>query len=195
MKRWFKDFRPDLGLLGNADFRRLWGSTTITTFGAQITMLALPLTAALLLHASPWQMGVLVALEVLPFGLLGLFAGVWIDRGSKLRIVIASEIGRGVALLIVPLAAFNHWLSMPVLYLAGFAVGAGNAIGGAAAQVLMTQMVGRERLIEANAKVVLGENADGRALPLRAPRHEGRLHPRDAKLHGVGDVYGGQAKR
>jgi hypothetical protein len=37
-------------------------------------------------------MGVLVALEVLPFGLLGLFAGVWIDRGSKLRIVIMSEI-------------------------------------------------------------------------------------------------------
>jgi hypothetical protein len=97
MKRWFKDFRPDLGLLGNADFRRLWGSFTITTFGSQITNLALPLTAALLLHASPWQMGVLVALEVLPFGLLGLFAGVWIDRGSKLRIVIASEIGRGAA--------------------------------------------------------------------------------------------------
>ncbi len=159
MKRWFKNFRPDPGLLGNADFRKLWGSFTITTFGSQITNLALPLTAALLLHASPWQMGVLVALEVLPFGLLGLFAGVWIDRGSKLRIVIASEIGRGAALLIVPLAAFTDWLSMPVLYLAGFAVGAGNAIGGAAAQVLMTQMVGRDRLIEANAKVVLGENA------------------------------------
>ena len=159
MKRWFKDFLPDLGLLRNADFRMLWLSSTITNFGSQITNLALPLTAALLLHASPWQMGVLIALEVLPFGLLGLFAGVWIDRGSKLRIVIVSEIGRGAALLIVPLAAFTDWLSMPVLYLAGFAVGTGNAIGGAAAQVLMAQMVGRDRLIEANAKVVLGENA------------------------------------
>jgi len=48
---------------------------------------------------------------------------------------------------------------MPVLYFAGFAVGAGNAVGGAAAQVLMTRMVGRDRLIEANAKLVLGENA------------------------------------
>jgi len=92
MKRWLKEFVPDPGLLGNADFRKLWGSTTITTFGSQITNLALPLTAALLLHASPWQMGVLVALEVLPFGLLGLFAGVWIDRGSKLRIVIAHQV-------------------------------------------------------------------------------------------------------
>ena len=146
-------------MLANRDFRRLWSSATITTFGAQITNLALPLTAALLLHATPWEMGVLIALEVLPFGLLGLFAGVWIDRGSKLRIVIASEIGRGAALLIVPLAAFTDWLTMPVLYFAGFAVGTGNAIGGAAAQVLMAQMVGRDKLIEANAKIVLGENA------------------------------------
>ncbi|MEO8134717.1 MAG: MFS transporter [Betaproteobacteria bacterium] len=159
MKRWLKEWKPDLGLLHDMGFRRLWGSFTITTFGGQVTNLALPLTAALLLHATPWQMGVLVALDVLPFGLLGLFAGVWIDRGSKLRIFISSEVFRGAALLIVPLAAFTDWLTMPVLYVAGFAVGAGNAIGGAAAQVLMAQMVGRERLIEANAKVALGENA------------------------------------
>ncbi|MEO7761023.1 MAG: MFS transporter [Casimicrobiaceae bacterium] len=162
MKRWLRSLssiRPDLGLLESADFRKLWGSFTITTFGSQVTNLALPLTAALLLHATPWQMGVLVALEVLPFGLLGLFAGVWIDRGSKLRIVILSELGRGCALLIIPLAAFTDWLSIPLLYVAGFAMGAGNAVGGAAAQVLMAQMVGRDKLIEANAKIVLGENA------------------------------------
>jgi MFS family permease len=162
MKRWtrsIKAYLPEPGLLRSGDFRKLWASFTITTFGAQVTNLALPLTAALLLHASAWQMGVLVALEVLPFGVLGLFAGVWIDRGSKLRIVIVSEVGRGAALLVVPLAAFTDWLSMPVLYLAGFAAGAGNAIGGAAAQVLMAQMVGRDKLIEANAKIVLGENA------------------------------------
>ena len=152
-----RGWRPS-GLLARRDFRMLWASATVTTFGAQITNLALPLTAALLLHASPWEMGVLVALEVLPFGLLGLFAGVWIDRGSKLKIVIASEVARGAALLIVPLAAFTGWLSMPVLYVAGFACGVGNAIGGAAAQVLMAQMVGRDRLIEANAKIALGEN-------------------------------------
>ena len=163
MKRWTrrltKSIRPQLGLLGSSDFRKLWGSFTITTFGAQVTNLALPLTAALMLNATPWEMGILVALEVLPFGLLGLFAGVWIDRGSKLRIVILSELGRGFALLVVPIAAFTDWLSMPVLYVAGFACGAGNAIGGAAAQVLMAQMVGREKLIEANAKIALGENA------------------------------------
>ena len=57
------------------DFRKLWTSLTITAFGAQITNLALPLTAALLLHATPLQMGVLIALETLPFALVSLHAG------------------------------------------------------------------------------------------------------------------------
>ena len=68
------------GLWRNPAFVKLWGSLTITAFGAQITNLALPLTAAVLLHATPWQMGVLVALETLPFALVSLHAGVLIDR-------------------------------------------------------------------------------------------------------------------
>jgi hypothetical protein len=64
------------GLWRDADFMKLWASLTITSFGAQVTNLALPLTAALLLAATPWQMGVLVALETLPFALVSLHAGV-----------------------------------------------------------------------------------------------------------------------
>ena len=90
------------GLWRLADFRRLWLSLTITSFGAQITNLALPLTAALLLHATPLQMGILVALETLPFALVSLHAGVLLDRVRKLPIVIASDVSRGVALLVDP---------------------------------------------------------------------------------------------
>src|SRR5258707_7603734 len=93
------------GLWRSKDFRKLWTSLTITSFGAQITNLALPLTAAVLLQATPWQMGVLVALETLPFALVSLHAGVLIDRVKKLPIVIAADIGRGVALLAIPIAA------------------------------------------------------------------------------------------
>ena len=75
------------GLWRSPDFRKLWTSLTITAFGAQVTNLALPLTAALLLHATPLQMGVLVALETLPFALVSLHAGVLIDRVRKLPIV------------------------------------------------------------------------------------------------------------
>src|SRR5688500_15685594 len=88
------------GLWGNPEFVKLWTSMTITSFGAQVTNLALPLTAAVMLAATPMQMGVLVALETLPFALVSLHAGVLIDRVRKLPIVIASNIGRGIALLV-----------------------------------------------------------------------------------------------
>ena len=147
------------GLWRNPEFVKLWGSLTITAFGAQITNLALPLTAAVLLHATPWQMGVLVALETLPFALVSLHAGVLIDRVRKLPIVIAADIGRGVALLAIPIAAFTGSLTIEILYAVGFLCGVQNVVGGAAYQVLLAQMAGRNRLVEANAKVALGETS------------------------------------
>ena len=147
------------GLWLSRDFRRIWTSLTITSFGAQIGNLALPLTAALLLHATPLQMGVLVALETLPFALVSLHAGVLLDRVRKLPVVFFAAVARGVALLIVPLAAFTNLLTIEVLYFVGFFCGVQNVIGGAAYQVLLAQMAGRKRLVEANAKVSLGETS------------------------------------
>jgi len=147
------------GLWRSADFRRLWATLTVTSFGAQVTNLALPLTAALLLSATPLQMGILVALESLPFALVSLHAGVLLDRVRKLPVVIACNIARGVALLAIPLAAFTHVLSMELLYVVGFFCGVQNVIGGAAYQVLLAQLAGRKRLVEANAKIALGETS------------------------------------
>ena len=138
---------------------KLWMSLTITSFGAQITNLALPLAAAVMLQATPWQMGVLVALETLPFALVSLHAGVLIDRVRKLPIVIASTIGRGVALLAIPVAAYFGALSIELLFVVGFLCGIQNVVGGAAFQVLLAKMAGRSRLVEANAKVALGETS------------------------------------
>src|SRR3974390_835738 len=90
------------GLWRSPDFRKLWVSLTVTSFGAQVTNLALPLTAALLLRAPPLEMGILVALEPLPFALVSLHAGVLIDRVRKLPVVIACNVARGVALLAIP---------------------------------------------------------------------------------------------
>src|SRR5467141_4433974 len=104
------------GLWRHGDFVRLWGSLTITHFGGQITFLALPLTGALLLDATPLEMGVLTALEALPFAIFGLFAGGRVDRARKLPIIIWSDIARALALLAVPLCAWLGVLSMGVLY-------------------------------------------------------------------------------
>src|SRR5438874_798552 len=116
------------GLWRNADFVRLWTSLTITHFGGQITFLALPLTAALLLNATPFEMGVLTALESIPFALFGLFVGVLVDRAPKLPIIVWSDIGRALALLVVPLFAWLGHLSMGVLYVVGFLIGTGAAL-------------------------------------------------------------------
>ncbi len=147
------------GLWRNHVFVKLWGSLTITHFGGQITFLALPLTAALMLDASPLEMGLLTAMEALPFPLFGLFAGVLIDRVRKLPIIIWADIGRGLALASVPVCAWAGWLSMPVLYSAGFLVGLGTVAGWPAYQVFMTERVGRKNLVEANAKIGISDSA------------------------------------
>jgi MFS family permease len=147
------------GLWLKPDFRKLWGSLTITSFGAQITNLALPLTAALMLHATPMQMGVLIALETLPFALASLHAGVLLDRVRKLPVVIVADLTRAAALLGIPIAAWMDVLTIDVLYVVGFFCGLQNVVGGAAYQVLLAQLAGRNRLVEANAKITLGETS------------------------------------
>ena len=147
------------GLWRNPDFVKLWGSLTITHFGGQVTFLALPLTAALLLNASPFEVGVLTALEALPFALFGLPAGVLVDRLPKLPIIIAADVGRALALLAVPICAWLGVLNMPILYIVGFLVGTGSIIGWPAYQVFMTERVGRSNLVEANAKIGISDSA------------------------------------
>jgi MFS family permease len=147
------------GLWLSRDFRTLWTSSTLTAFGAQITNLALPLTAALMLHATPMQMGILVALETLPFALFSLHAGVLLDRVRKLPVVIAANVGRGIALLAIPVAGCLGVLNIDVLFVVGFLCGVQNTVGGAAYQVLLAQMAGRKRLVEVNAKIALGETS------------------------------------
>jgi hypothetical protein len=82
---------PANDLLRDLIYRRLWTSILISSFGAQITMLALPLTAAVMLNASASQMGILTMMETLPFVLLSLPTGVWLDRMRKLPVYIAGE--------------------------------------------------------------------------------------------------------
>jgi MFS family permease len=147
------------GLWRNPDFLKLWGSLTITHFGGQITFLALPLTAALLLNASPLEVGILTAMGALPYPLFGLFAGVLVDRAKKLPVIVAMDVSRGLALLAIPFCAWFGVLTMPLLYVVNFFVGLGSVIGWPAYQVFMTERVGRANLVEANAKIGVADSA------------------------------------
>jgi len=147
------------GLLQSSDFRRLWLSSTLTQFGAQITLLALPMCAVLMMHATPSQMGTLAALESLPFLLFGLPSGVLLDRCRRLPIIVCSDAMVATALASVPLAWWFDALTMHWLYAVGFALGTGVVVGGSAEQVFLTFVVGRERLVDAHAKLAGTESA------------------------------------
>ncbi len=146
---------PPNDLLRDAVYRRLWISILVSSFGGQVTMLALPLTAAVLLHATPTQMGLLTAMEIAPFVLFSLPAGVWLDRVRKLPVYVVGECLLGVIVASVPFAWWMGWLSMTWLYVVGFVIGTVYTVAGSAAQIVLTQVVARDRLVEAHAKNAL----------------------------------------
>lgn len=130
----------------------------ISSFGGQVTLLALPLSAAVLLHAAPTQMGLLTAMEIAPFVLFSLPTGVWLDRVRKLPVYVVGELLIAVTVATVPLAWWLGWLSIRWLYFVGFVIGAVNTTAGSAAQIVLTQIVPRERLVEAHAKNALASS-------------------------------------
>ena len=146
---------PPGDLLRDPAYLRLWSSILTSSFANQVMMLALPLTAAVLLRATPTQMGLLTAIELSPFLLFSLPSGVWLDRVRKLPVYVVGESSIALAAASVPLAWWLGWLSMSWLYAIGFLMGTVHTVAGTAAQIVLTQVVARERLVEAHAKNAL----------------------------------------
>jgi MFS family permease len=142
-------------LLRLPNYRRIFASVVVTHFGAQITMLALPLTAVTILNATPTQMGFLMAFEIAPFVLLSLPSGVWLDRMKKLPVYVIGECVFAFTLATVPIAAWTGVLNMTWLYVVGFILGSVHVVAGTAAQIVLTQIVSRDRLVEAHSKNAL----------------------------------------
>src|SRR5437899_12879116 len=92
------------GLWAHPDFLRLWTAQSVSLFGSEITVIAMPLTAVLVLGASPAHMGMLAAASKLPFVLVGLLAGVWVDRLRCRPVLVAADLGRAVWLGSFPVA-------------------------------------------------------------------------------------------
>src|SRR2546427_11411026 len=105
---------------GNGDFIKLWTGFTIARVGSQITVLALPLTAVLLLGAGATETGLLVAAPMLPSIVAGLFIGVWVDRLPRRPIMIWADIASAIVLASVAVAAALGALSLAQLHLVSF---------------------------------------------------------------------------
>jgi MFS family permease len=141
-------------LLREREFRSLWVAQTISMFGDQVTFVALPLTAVLVLDAGPAQMGYLGAAELSPYLLFSLFAGAWVDRrGRRRQTMIAADLGRAAVLASVPIAYTLDVLSIAQLYGVGFAVGTLSVFFAVAYTSLFVSVVDRPRYVEGNSLI------------------------------------------
>jgi MFS family permease len=144
------------GVWKSADYSRLWGASVVSAFGSAITQLAVPLLAATTLHATPAQMGLLVASGNLPILLLGLLAGTWLDRRTKRPVMIVADLVRGVLLLALPVAWYLGVLRIELLIAIAFLVGCLSVFFDIASQSLLPMILRDERLAEGNARLFTG---------------------------------------
>jgi MFS family permease len=143
--------RLGAGLLREPGFRRFWTAQVVSELGSGVSSVALPLTAVLWLGASAMEMGVLRAAATLPVLLFALHAGVWVDRLPRRPIMVAADAGRGLLLLLVPLAAAAGLLRIDVLWAVAFVVGVLTVVFDIAVTSYVPTLVGRAALVEANA--------------------------------------------
>jgi MFS family permease len=142
----------------HGDFMRLWTGQTISLVGSQVTLLALPLTAILLFQASAFQVGVLNTLLFLPFLLLGLPAGVWVDRMRRKPMMIAADLGRFAVLASVPLAYAFGVLRLGQVYAVGFLAGVLTVFFDVAYGAYLPSLIPRSRLVDGNAKLEISRS-------------------------------------
>jgi MFS family permease len=157
--------RERQSLWGHRDFVRLWSAESVSRFGSQVSLLALPLIAITVLHTSTFQVGLLSTMEFLPFVLVGLPAGVWVDRLRRRPVLIAGDLGRALALASVPAAHFLGVLSMAQLYVVAFVTGVLTVFFDVAYQSYLPRLVRQEQLVEGNAKLEISSSGASIAGP------------------------------
>ena len=135
------------------DFLKLWAGESVSVFGSQVTVLAVPTVAILILHAGPFQVGILSALEFLAFPTLGLVAGVYADRLRRRPIMIICDIGRALALGSIPVAFLLNLLTLEQLYFVALLTGIFTVFFDVSYQSYLPALVDRPNLIEGNTKL------------------------------------------
>jgi MFS family permease len=141
------------GLWRDREFLKFWAASAISDVGSQVSTLALPLIAALMLGATPWQMGLLSAAGAAPVLVVGLFAGVWVDRLRRRPVMIAADVARAVLLLVIPLASALGVLTIEILYAVALLAGALAVLFDVAFLSFIPSLVREGQLMDANSKL------------------------------------------
>src|ERR1700728_2881726 len=141
-------------LLRDRVFRRYWGASTVSMFGDQVSSVAVPLTAVLVLHAKPYEMGYLTALEWLPSLLFGLHAGAWLDRRGKRRnAMILADLGRAAAFATIPLCYAFHVLTLAQMCVVTFIAGALSVLFTVSDGTLFVSIVSPEEYVDGQSLI------------------------------------------
>jgi MFS family permease len=137
----------------NGAFLRLWTADAVSQLGTAVTGVALPLTAIVALGAGAAEMGLLAAARQVPYLLTSLLVGVWVDRLPRRRIMVATDLGRGLLLAWVPLAAWLGVLRIEQLYVVAFGIGLLAVFAEVAATSVVPSIVAREQIFDANGRM------------------------------------------
>ncbi len=140
-------------LVGHRDFRLIWAGQGVSDIGTAVSVVVIPLVAVVYLEASPIEVGVLSAVEWLPWLLIGLPAGVWVDRSRRLRLMVMCDLVRAALLASVPLAAAFGALTIGQLFAAAFGTGLATVLFQVAYQSYLPVLLERDDLAEGNAKL------------------------------------------
>ena len=150
---------PTGGLWRHPDFVKLWSAETVSQFGTQFTQLALPLAAIDVLDASAFEVAALTTVEFLPFLLVSLPAGVWVDRLRRRPMLVAGDLARAGLLASIPIVYAFDALTIWQLYAVGFFVGIATVFFDVAYQSYLPSIVQRDQLIDGNAKLEISRAA------------------------------------
>jgi MFS family permease len=156
---------PRGGLWRHPDFLKLWSAETISQFGTQVSNLAIPLVAIIVLDATAFEVAALGTVLFLPFILFTLPAGVWVDRARRKPILVAGDLGRAALLATIPLAYLADALTLWQLYAVGFLVGVCTVFFDVAYQSYLPSLVQRDQLVEGNSKLEISRSASQIAGP------------------------------
>ena len=142
----------------HGNFLKLWFGQSVSLLGSAVTNIALPLVAVGLLQATVFQMGVLRALAYIPYIVLGLYVGVWVDRLRRRPLLIVANTIRALVLLVVPLSAVAGQLRIEVLYGVALAVGVASLFFEFAYQAYLPSLIPADALVDGNSKLAQSES-------------------------------------
>jgi MFS family permease len=134
-------------------FRSYWSAATVSSFGSAVSAVAVPVLVVTVLHATPFEVGLVNAAQFLPYAVFGLLVGAYVDRFRRKPLLIWASVGRGVCLGAIPALWLMGLLDLWVTAAALFVFGVLSVVGFAATQSLLPRIVPRPLLLAANARV------------------------------------------